>query len=68
MFCMICCLLIFRATTTSYFIPKLIICALQYQVIHETAPNYMTQFYGKQVGEATEESPGGFGVSMPYNF
>ena len=53
---------------SSFKVPKLIICALQYQVIHETAPNYMTQFYGKQVGEATEESPGGFGVSMPYNF
>ena len=37
--------------------PKLITCTMTYQVVHETVPNYLTQFYGKQQQVLT--GPGG---------
>ena len=44
-------------TGKNFMRPKLILCTVTYQVVHETVPNYLTQFYGKQQQVLT--GPGG---------
>ena len=53
-------------------VPKYITAAIQFQVIHEQVPSYMTQFYGKTLGGGSvientvgEVNSGGFGDKVP---
>ena len=53
-------------TGKNFMRPKLNLCTVTYQVVHETVPNYLSQFYGKQVQIGKSDSDatmtGGFGL------
>ena len=47
-------------------VPKYVTAAINYQVMHETVPSYLTQFYGKQTQISDADgSRGGFAEAVP---
>ena len=47
-------------------VPKYVMAAINYQVMHETLPSYLTQFYGKQTTISdTDGERGGFAEAVP---
>ena len=47
-------------------VPKYVTAAISYQVIHETVPSYLTQFYGKQTTISDQDGMrGGFAEAVP---
>ena len=48
-------------------VPRYIMATIMFRVIHETVPSYTSQFYGKQIGEVSDNEGyrGGFASEVP---